>query len=358
MLVSAIGAFFLMNGGGRDIPTVKADVVRPIPTAVVQQASGDSIRTFPGKVRASRRVELAFSVPGPLDQLNAEEGGSIRQGEIVARLDQRDYQYALDRAKAESENARREFDRCGELLKQKVATEVEYENAETAHDVALAELHARRKALEDTILRAPFDGLVVKRHVENHEHVQAKQAIISFQDISRIEVVIQVPERLFAHGGADALKALRVRFDADGSRWFDAAVREHSADSDSVTRTYDVVVALAPPSDLNVFPGMTTEVKARIAESPDVSPLTEGATRIPVEALCRGEDGQSWVWVIDPAGGEAVRRAVEAAELCGDSVEIRSGLRSGEQVAIAALHVLREGLLVRPMASGKEGLDG
>ncbi len=358
VLAIPVGIVALGSWDTQDSASILPAVVQPIPIAVVLPSSGNRTRVFPGQVRACQRVELAFSVPGLLENLNAAEGCGVEQGEILARLDRRDYQYALDMATARFKKADRELARYSKLRKQKVAAEVEYENAQTDYNIALAELRMRQKALEDTILRAPFKGIVARRHVENHEHVRAKQAIVSFQDISRIEVVIQVPERLIAHGGTDTLGEIQVRFDADNDQWFDAAVSEHRAKSDRVTHTYDVVVGLTPPSDLMVFPGMTVTVKANIWVTPMASIPEEGFTLVPAEALCRGDNGESHVWVIDPTGGTPVKRAVETVRLWGGSVEIRSGLIPGERVAVAGLHKLREGILVRPMACGKEGLDG
>ncbi|QHI68316.1 efflux RND transporter periplasmic adaptor subunit [Tichowtungia aerotolerans] len=333
-------------------------VIRPVPTCAARALSSDSVRRFPGTVRANRRVELAFSVSGLLEQLNAGEGRSIRKGETIARLDQRDFRYALDRAQATLANARQEWERYTRLREQKVATDAEYESAQAAYDIALAEFQIRQKALEDTVLCAPFDGMIVQRHVENHEHVQAKHPIVSFQDISLVEVLFQVPERLIAQGGTEVFKSLQVCFDADSGRWFPAEVREHSAKSNRITQTYDVVLVLAPPADLRVLPGMTATVRAGIATAPAALQFAHNATRIPVEALCRGGSGKSYVWVIDPAGGTPRKVFVESADFCGDCVDVRSALRPGEQVAVAGLHALREDIPVRPLAAGKEGLDG
>ncbi len=337
----------------------KAPVVRPVPTAMVRALSKTYVRRFPGKVRASRRVELAFSVPGLLEQLNAQEGQKIKKGAVLAKLDQRDYQHALDAAKAKCFHAKRELTRFCALREQKVVTEVQYENTKTAYDVALAEWRIREKALADTVLLAPFDGVIARRHVENHEHVQAKQAILSFQDISLFEVVIQVPERLISQNEIQKMAEFQVGFETDPGteRWFAAAVREFSAESDSITRTYDVIIALPPPPGLHVLPGMTARVEARMENSSGRSRDAEHATRAPVEALWHGSDGRSYVWIVDPAGGHPAKKQVEVAAIWGNMVEIRSGLKPGEQVAIAGLHMLRESLRVRPMLAGKEGLD-
>jgi RND family efflux transporter MFP subunit len=333
-------------------------IVRPIPTAAVHQLSCSTIRTFPGTVRANRRVKLAFSVPGLLVELNVQEGRSVAQGEPLARLDHRDYEYALDAAKAKYADARLALERARALRDKKVVSRAEYDKAEAAHDIAKAELQAREKALKDTLLIAPFTGVVAKRYVENHEHVEARQPILSFQDVSLIEVVIQVPERLIAHGGASSLRKIQVLFDENSDRWFDASIREFSVQSDAVTRTYDVVVGLTPPEDLKVLPGMTATVKAETLDSPAPSQKAREAVLVPAQAIWLGSDGKSYAWVIEPAGGTPQKRQVEVGALRAGGVEIFSGLRPGELVAVSGVHLLRQDMQVRPMTEGKEGLDG
>lgn len=356
-LVSVVGLPTPPSHAERE-PPPPMPIARPVPTAVVERQPEAQVRAFPGTVRAARRVDLAFSVPGVLEALNAQEGRSLHQGDVVAALDQRDYQNALDAAKARFVKAEHDLVRARTLWDKRVGSKANYENAQAARDIALAELRIHEKALEDTVLLAPFNGLVVRRHIETHEHIEAKQTIVSFQDLASIEVVIQVPERVIAHGGPKGLGAVQVRFDADDSRWFDAAVEEYSAEADPLTRTYDVVVALAPPAGLTVFPGMTATVQARLNDRTPPVLSDQPLTRIPVEALWRGHDSESYVWVIDPKGSTPVKRRVEALALAGDSVQIRAGLEPGEHVATAGLHSLRENLWVRPMVAGARGLDG
>ncbi len=333
-------------------------VVRPIPTAVVKQLAVSDVRTFPGNVRANRRVDLAFSVPGLLEELNAQEGRTMRKGEVLARLDRRDYQYALDSAGAKYSDARLALERARSLRDKNAVPQAEYDKAEAAHEVARAEWHIRQKALEDTILYAPFDGVVAKRYVENCEHVQARKAILSFQDISMIEVVIQVPERLMAQDGAAGLGNLRVRLDADRDRWFDASIREWSVQSDTFTQTYDVVVGLKPPAGIRVFPGMTATVKAETGSRLEKAEAVAHSTLVPTEAVWADSDGRLYVWGIEPQGGAPRKIPVRVGALRDSGIEIVSGLVAGQHVAVAGTHTLREKMLVRPMEEGKEGLDG
>lgn len=339
-------------------PAVSATLVRPIPTAMVRASPDTCVRTFPGKVRAIRRVELAFSVPGLLETLNVREGDSVQEGCVLAELDKRDYRNSFDAAKAKYWDCKLAFDRAQSLRDSKVICQAELDKAEAAYKVARAELRIRAKALEDTMLIAPFEGVVAKRYVENHEHIQAKQPILSVQDISLIEVVIQLPERLMARGGPAGLWQTQVHFDADSDRWFDASVREFSAQSDPVTRTFDVVVGLKPPADLAVFPGMTATVRVETPAYAGSSEKTQGAAWVPVGAVWSSAEGETYVWVVEPKGGPPHKTKVQVGSLREGGIEILSGLQPGQLVAVAGLRALREDIRVRPMIAGKKGLDG
>ena len=335
---------------------------RPVPTAVAELVADGRARVFPGKVRANRRAELSFPVDGKLVELNAQEGCRVKRGQVLARLDQRDFSNELDVARAKFRQAERNLDKFGHLHEQRVVTKTQFDDVQTEYDIALADLNIREKALADTMLRAPFDGVVVNRRIENFGYIEKDEPVLSLQDISGIEVIIQVPERLIARDGTDGLLRLGVHFDADPEkdRLFDAVVREYSVESDKVTRTYDVVVALTSPADLQVYPGMTASVSALVGASGGSPEGRKGhaVTRVPLEAVWQGVDGDSYVWVIASDGGHPEKRKVRIASLRGSFAEIGSGLEPGAHVAVAGVHSLRENILVRPQTVGEGGLDG
>ena len=336
--------------------------VRPVPTAVMELVHDGHSRVFPGKVRANRRAELSFTVGGRLVELNAQEGVRVKKGQVLARLDQRDFLHERDAARARFQQAERNLSKFRRLHEQRVVTKTQFDDVQTSYDISLADLHISEKALTDATLRAPFDGVVVNRHIENFGHVKKEETVLSLQDISGIEVTIQVPERLIARDGTDGFRRLRVHFDADpdNERWFDAEVREFSVESDKVTRTYAIVVALTSPVDLKVFPGMTASVSTIVdnENKADESLNASAMTRVPLEAVWNGVDGGSYVWVIALEGGYPVKKQVEIVSLRGDCAEIRSGLEPGAHVAVAGVHSLRENVMVRPQVVGEEGLDG
>lgn len=351
-----LGSAFLSLDENKEESTDDNPVLRPIPTSVVKSFCNNDTRIFPGEVRANRRVKLAFSVSGLLDQLNAREGSTLHKGEILARLDERDFRYAFEIAQAKLDQAERNYERCKNLLEDLVITNVEYDDSKTRYEIALAQLRTYKKALEDTQLIAPFDGIVVKRYIENHEHIKVHEEIVSFQDISVVEVVTQFPESLIARKGMDELNHLNVCFDTDHERWLNASIKEYSAQSDPITKTYDVVVSLKPPSDLMVLPGMTTWVKMNLEGLNRKSNSENQMTQIPVEAVWRDGEGRNCAWVIDKNGGFPHKRQIEVQDLFASFAHVSSGLHCGEHVAIAGLHLLGDQQPVRPAIFGKEGL--
>lgn len=359
--LTAIGMFTWKDSlstimSGQETVTVEQlKAFKPVPTASVQVVSAVESRTFPGSVRAKRRVEIGFSVAGLLEELNVLEGKNITKGEVLAKLDPRDFQHALDASLASFNDAQRAYERAKDLYSRKVISKAKYDTAQTAYEVAGADLKLKRKALADTVLYAPFDGVVAKRYVENYEHIKERTPVLAFKDLSMIEVVAKVPERLIANGGVEQFDTIAVKFDADQERWFPAVIREYSVQSDPASRTYEVVVTLSPPDSLEIFPGMTATVRL---ESTLPSAGVASRFRVPVESLVGANDGTSYVWVIPTSGGNPRKTVVVVGPMTNKGVVILKGLSGKEQVATAAVHTLLEEMQVRPVADGKEGLDG
>lgn len=337
---------------------VHDSTVRPVATAVVQPLPESVVREFPGKVRATQTVQLAFSVSGVLIELNASEGRSVRKNELIAKLDPRDYQNALDVAKANFANAKQQYERSQALYAQKILPGAEFDRAKAAYDVAAAQLRIQEKALADTVLKAPFDGVIAARWVENHEHVEDKKPIVSIQDISFVEVVMQIPERIIARHGVNGLKDVSVRFDADESRWYEAALREFSTQADEVTRTYELVVGIKPPDEIEVLSGMTATVRTVISPRQPLAPRNGIYTIVPSTSVFTDTDGVSYVWLIDDDKQVPEKVRVNTGEPRNDGIEIRAGLFPGQRVAVAGVHSLKEDMRVRSMREGGEGLDG
>lgn len=355
---------FLVNFGSKWLPKTfsvqdKADekIVRPVPTAQAIPYFPDQTFRFPGKVKAAHRAELSFQVAGQIEQLNLLEGQHVKKGEVLSQLDQKSLIYAVKAAKARFHASKQDYERASQLFQEKVISKAQFDSAKSTHEVARAELDIQEKALADTRLIAPFDGLVAKRYVETKEHIAKGKPVLLLQDISGIEVEVQLPEQLVARGGADILDQLQVRFDACPDQAFAARAMELGMESSQDTRTYALVIKLPAPADMKILPGMTATVTGLIRDS--ANRTTAGnAVLVPVEAVAFTPDSRAFVWIVDPDTQKAEKRIVQVGIMHGDNIEVKKGVRAKELVAVAGLNSLNEGQRVRPMKEGKKGLEG
>lgn len=340
---------FWLPGCGEQTQEVKP-VVRPVKTMIVGGASSEFQRTFTARVRASDRVELAFQVPGKLIELPVKKGQQVEQGDLIGRLDPRDYKSNLQSAQAEFDKALANFKRGDELVEKGFISRTDYDRLRARRDVTAAELDKAKKALEDTSLKAPFGGVVAQRFVENFTEVRAKQKIVSLQDTSLLELVIYVPEHIVAimREGGPRNAILYAEFNAIPGEKFPLTIKEFSTQADATTQTFEYVLTMPRPEGRNILPGMTANVhasRADIDESQQAASFT-----IPAIAVFADEKNQSHVWIIKQPDNTAHARQVTTGNLSGnDQIEILAGIESGEMIAIAGVSQLREGMLVRPV---------
>ena len=321
-----------------------APVVRPVKSRVLPEAGGLA-RTFPGTLRATKRVELAFDLPGTLKELPVKEGQRVKAGQTLARLDSRDQKAAVAAAKAEYEKALADYKRAKELIKKHFVSQAHLDKTRAQKDIAASRLARARKALEETSLRAPFAGVIAHRYVENFTDVRAKQPILSLQEPRSLEVVVDIPEDLVASYRASTGLKASARFSTLPGRSFPLRLKEYSSQADPATRTYQVTFALSGNEGVNLLPGMTAEVTLTPGEA------ESGATPLfvlPATALFQA-DGKDWVWIIDPDSHKVERQEVRARPAGKNEVLVDSGLKPGQRIATAGVHHLKEGTQVRPV---------
>jgi RND family efflux transporter MFP subunit len=320
------------------------EVSRPVEILEVTDAELPSGLRFPGRVRAVQRAELAFDVPGKLVELPVTEGERLSAGALIARLDPAGFETRLAAAQAELEKARSDYERVRKLWeKSQAVARAEVDQKRTAMEVARSAFASARKDLDDTRLTAPFDGVVVRRHVENFQTVQAKEPVVSLQNVDELEIVIHVPERVVR---AEPRRAAGNAVFADlPDRRFPVTLKSFAAEADPQTQTYEVVLGLAQPADVRVLPGMSVEVLPEAA----AAGAEPGGVLIPLKAVVAGPDGNTSVWVLDPETSRVSARRIEVGPVSGDAILVHGGLEAGERIVTAGVHHLREGMLVRPL---------
>ena len=343
MSLVILPAFFL--AGCEQKEPEKVEIIRPVLAMTVGDTAVIAGREFSGRARAVQEANLAFDVSGTLIERHVIVGNKVEKGQILAELDPTNYSSALKAAKAELTKSQSNFKRAKELIEKDFISKAEYDRLQAAAEVAAADVDKAQKALDDTQIKAPFDGVISELFVENFQAVQAKQQIARLVDTSKIEMVVDIPEVLISL--VPKVKRVLVIFDAFPEHEIAATVKEIGAEASETTRTYPVTLIMDQPEDITILPGMAGKTRAD-PESVDKDVIQSKGLEIPLAAVfSHGESDKRFVWVIDEQSNTVSLREVVTGAVRSTGLLIETGLQPGEWVAIAGVHHLKEGQKVR-----------
>jgi RND family efflux transporter MFP subunit len=351
-LMASLSVF--VGACGQEAPVERAEVARPIKMISIGEGAGNRTLEVPGSVSAAQSADLSFEVSGRMLARIVEEGQVVEAGEVVAKLDARDYVAQRDGARARRDTAKADYDRYTKAFEKNAVTEQQVSRSKGHFDITQAELDVAEKALQDTELRAPFGGRIARRLVDDFANVRLKQPVMVLQDESSLELRVAVAERDWARGQSDITRDEltrrinpRVEVASLRGRLFPAYVKELSNSADPVTRTYEVTFGFESPTDVNVSPGMTGKVIVDLYTENRAE--GDAPVLVPSNAVVADEEGNPYVWVVDPSTMRVAKRAVEPGELSGAAVPILSGLSGGDMVVVSGVNSLADGMLVRDL---------
>ncbi|KAF1079190.1 MAG: putative Co/Zn/Cd efflux system membrane fusion protein [Candidatus Rifleibacterium amylolyticum] len=409
LILTSVALIFSVVGCKSNEKSEVKPTVRPVKVFTVKDVHGVGHVSLPAKTRANQRVDLSFKVPGPLIELPFEEGQEVKEGQLIARIDPRDYETNVNRiksslaeakaglqamirgeraevikmlesevaaAEAEALFAEDQYKRFQKLWLENCVAKADFEHHTRLRNTAKARLEAAEQnlargkkgarkedveaqqhrirgleanlkaaqdALEDTCLRAPFAGVVARRYVQNYQEVQAKQPIAFLHDISKIEILVDVPENLAVQIRDKHEPVVVARFDAAPDKSFPLTFKELTTEADPHTQTYQAVMVMPRPEDINILPGMTATIEGKPGTSKNVAPRIV----IPAVAVTMNTEQSACVWVLDDASMTVKKAVVRPGEMTGtDSIVILEGLNPGTKVVVAGVTMLRDGMKV------------
>ncbi len=343
-----VALFSSLIVGCKEPPPEAVEVVRPIKIQEIGAVEAASTREYPGTIRATQNAEMGFEVAGRITEFLVREGDFVEKGQVMARIDARDYAAELDVVRANLTKAEADFTRSDNVYKQDpgAISKQTIDANRRAVDVARAQLAVAQKAVDETELVAPFSGLMARKLVEDFQNVQAKEPVLVLQDNSVLEIQVDVPERDMAQGVRKlTVENINERVDPDvivsaiPDRRFPAQVKEFSTSADPVTRTFAFRLDFENPEDVTILPGMTARVQFVV--DPD------RAWSVPVTAARADDSGNAYVWKVDPDAMTVTQAEVELGDMFGDRVRIERGIDEGELVAVSGVGQLRDGMKVR-----------
>lgn len=265
----------------------------------------------------------------------------------VERIRQLSEQGAVSQAELEQElvklkTAETNLDVAEQELKK--AEVGEREEVVQAQEAAIRDLKTQLSQaeidLEETTLKAPFDGVIAVRSVDNFASIQANKVIAVIQSLEKIDLEFDIPGVDVAEFGQRSGTRHKARLDAVPGREFDAEFVEFGTQADSATQTYRGRLSIPNPEDVTVLPGMAGSIVIEI-------PLEDhGQLTIPESALAGNPDG-SYIWIFDQQKKSVGKRTVTAHKLSGGNVSITGDVKEGDVVVTAGVTFLREGMTVK-----------
>lgn len=306
-------------------------------------------RQLSGYLRPTMSAQLSFKVAGQLTKLNVKIGEKVTLGQAIASIDDTPFQYKLAQAKAElasanagfkerSENYQRQQLIFNQQLINKNAidkAQAEFEQAQSLVALAQAKLSLAQRDLHHTILRAPFNGMITRRLIEQFEEVNSRQVIIEIQNKSHLEVTFLVPSTLIT----DIKLKDDILLNIPTVNYANQRAKITKIGMESSMRgAYPVSAALENVLP-NIHPGMAADVFIKTKQSSRGIILPESAVMI-------AANGAEQVFVFSKETNQVIARTVTSRLLNANQLLITSGLKAKEIVCTAGAEFLSDRQLV------------
>jgi RND family efflux transporter MFP subunit len=364
----------------RAVPTAQVATAAVSGAGGAGAAGGATSVTANGYVVARTKASVSAKTAGRLAYLGVSEGSYVNRGQVIARLDNADFEAAVAQARAnvasadasvieavaERDQSARDAARIREIRTRNpnLMSEQDLETttsraagAEARYNAAVARKRSAEAALrlaqannENTIVRAPFTGTVLRKDAEVGEVVApsvggglTRGAVVTMADLTTLEVEVDVNEAYISRiaNGRPA----RITLDAYPDTTFRGEVRQVVPTADRQRATVQVKVSILD-RDPRILPEMGAKVDFLEPEQPRGAGAAPARTsvRIPAAAL-KTDGGATYVWLV--RDGRLTKRPVTTGPVSGGFLEVRSGLSGGEQLLVGGVDAPAEGMKVK-----------
>ncbi len=322
--------------------TVPEETAVPIKAADVVEMKVPRTLRLTGNLRGAKETDLAANVSGLLIATLVERGQTVKEGEVIARVDVKGATLALAEAKVQVENtlvqqsiSSADCARYEQLKARGAVTALEYDQvmakckvAPMSVEAAAARQRIAAKNVGDGVIRAPFSGVVTERFVDVGEYVQPSSRVVSLAQVKDLKLEFSLPEQNFPQVGIGAQVAFKVA--AYPNVAFAATVSHISG---AVRNTRDVVVeALVANGEQKLLPGMFAEVEVTIGE--------EQLPGVPSAAVFEKNGKQNILVVV---GDTLEQRVIQPGVPVASGIPVRKGVKAGERVVSADVTQLKNG---------------
>jgi RND family efflux transporter MFP subunit len=378
LVLAALAILLLVAGVVWKVRGTKRLAVR---TAAAREAAGQgsqrTVLNASGYVTARRSATVSSKVTGKVIEVSIEEGMRVQEGQVLARLDDTNVRASLLLAEAQLDSsqkalaetgvrikeAQQELQRQTDLVKNRIATQADYDHAEAAvlalkarleqqrADVTVADrqVAAWKQQMEDTVIRAPFSGIVTSKNAQPGEMISPVSAgggftrtgICTIVDMQSLEVEIDVSESYINR--VEPGQPVEATLDAYPDYKIPCKVIAIIPTADRQKSTVKVRVGF-DKLDSRILPEMSIKVAFHEGSHTDTASTANRGVSVPKAAL-RQENGRDYVYVV--RDGRADRRAVTVSSSTLDEALLEAGVIAGEKVIIEPTNSLLDGSPIR-----------
>ena len=311
--------------GGKKVLEVSAKVISP-------QLLTDEIPII-GRLVPDEEVQLSFETSGKITEIHFEEGSHVKKGTLLAKVNDSQLQAQLARLEAQVPLAQERVYRQSTLLQRDAVSKEALEIVKTELATLNADIEKTKAQIEQTELRAPFDGVIGLRQVSVGAYASPSTVIAKLTSVTPIKIEFSVPERY----AGEVKKGTGLEFTVDGKLdAFKAQVYATEASLDAETHTL-LVRALYPNEKRELLSGQYAGIRLKQKE-------IEDAIAIPSEAIVP-EMGKSKVFVY--RGGKAEPVDVVTGIRTDSEIQIVNGLQIGDTILTSGTLQLRKGSPVK-----------
>jgi len=316
---------------GKDDDKKKEPDPVPVEIALVSPRQISSYYYTTATLEPERKVDVLAKITGEITKINVEEGDVVKQGDVLCELEDRGLKIALDEARINQEQQEREYERLQSMHEGQLISDKEYSDAKYQYELSKNKFAAASVRFEYTKIRAPFGGVVTKRHIELGQNLNVASQVFELVDADPLLIRMYLPENEMADIRVG--QKVSVEPDSDPGRSFFGEVVRIAPEVDDRTGTVKVTAETRGIA----IPGSFARIKI-------ITDTRQGILTIPRRGLV-SDAGDLYVFVTE---SDSVRKMpVQVGYQDEDHAEVLHGIDEGDSVVVVGVGGLRTGTKIK-----------
>ncbi len=300
------------------------NAVNPIKVTVIKAETNETSKqlTYNGNVIPKTTTPLSFLLPGTVISVKYDEGDWVKKGQILAELNTTSYKSAYQGTLATQKQAQDAYNRLKTVHDKGSLPAIKWQDvtaklaqAKSANQIAL-------QNLANSILKAPSNGYIGMRNLEIGETSVPGVPVFNLVNINEVYVRVPVPENEI--NKIKKGQTASVAIPALGSQIFTGKIEKIGVIANPISKTYNININIRNQQKI-IKPGMACNIVINTNS-------TKNNIAIPFSCVTKDDNGQSFVFIVDPQSKIALKKLVELGAFINNKIEILSGISTGELV--------------------------